>query len=257
MMRSAMNKHLSTFVVAVVTAAVTASAPAVAATLADYAKNADKVDGRHAVGAHAASGERAGRLVATNAQGRLPNDIIGTAPNAERVDGLEGEDLATKGIFDIVASPSGWLPFRSDAPLDIVRYPDFTRVTRGDNGFSSLTMPMQVPVKANGVALRLKSVTICYSDFTDQRIDFLRASVYRHTGSWGPSHVASVEDPTHRRDAACRTLKFGTDDWDPAPILQSGDTLTASIGITFDTTTREAELGAVTATLEQIQPGRP
>jgi hypothetical protein len=249
--------HLRTFVIAVVAAAVTAGAPAVAATLADYAKNADKVDGRHAVSAHASSDDRAGRLVATNARGRLPNDIIATAPNAELVDGLDSTDLATKGTFDIVASPAGWLPFRSEAPLHIVRYSSLIRVTRGDDGFSSLTMPMQIPVTANGVPLTLTSVTICYSAFTNQRIDFLRASVYRNTGSWSASHVASVEDPTHRRDHACRILEFGTNHWDPAPILQAGDTLTASIGITFDSTTREVELGSVTATLEQMETETP
>lgn len=40
------------------------------------ARNADKVDGKHAVGASASKAKRAGKLVATNKNGRLPNDII-------------------------------------------------------------------------------------------------------------------------------------------------------------------------------------
>jgi hypothetical protein len=57
-------------------------APAAAHHVVRFARNADKVDGRHAVGAGASQEERAGRLVATNSTGRLPNNIIRRAPNA-------------------------------------------------------------------------------------------------------------------------------------------------------------------------------
>jgi hypothetical protein len=84
-----LRKHSTTIVVAVVTAALTAGGPVIAATVADYAKDADKVDGKHAVSASATVSERKGKLVATNSAGRLPDTIIAKAPNAERLDGAD------------------------------------------------------------------------------------------------------------------------------------------------------------------------
>lgn len=40
------------------------------------AVNADRIDGRHAVGAYASRAKRAGKLVATNESGHLPRNII-------------------------------------------------------------------------------------------------------------------------------------------------------------------------------------
>ena len=56
--------------------------PAVSATVrhALYADRADKVDGKHAVGAGASLDSRSGKVVATGANGRLPNNIIARAP---------------------------------------------------------------------------------------------------------------------------------------------------------------------------------
>jgi hypothetical protein len=51
--------------------------------------NAHKVDGKHAVAAWASIAQRARKLVATNAQGKLPNNIINRAPNANLLDGLD------------------------------------------------------------------------------------------------------------------------------------------------------------------------
>jgi len=53
-----------------------------------YAHNSDRVDGRHAVGAGATSAGRAGKLVATNSAGFLPNNILRKAADADRLDGL-------------------------------------------------------------------------------------------------------------------------------------------------------------------------
>ncbi len=80
---------------AVVIAVVTAAAPGVAqGVLAVAGLNADMVDGRHAVGFGATVDNRRGRLVATNGvTGRLPNDIIAKAPNADKVDGHDANGL--------------------------------------------------------------------------------------------------------------------------------------------------------------------
>ena len=46
-------------------------------SIAAKVKNADKVDGKHAVTANAPSASGRARLVATDAAGTLPSDIIG------------------------------------------------------------------------------------------------------------------------------------------------------------------------------------
>ena len=79
--------HLPTLIAAVVASLLTAGGPALAGAVYD-AVNADKVDGRHAVGAGAKPSDRAGKLVATDGQGMLPNAIIARAPDAARFNGF-------------------------------------------------------------------------------------------------------------------------------------------------------------------------
>lgn len=88
MAAAALRRHATTMIVAMVTAAVTAGGPALARAAYD-AVNTDKVDGKHAVGAAATRSARAGKLVATNRAGRLPNNIIAKAPNANLLDGKD------------------------------------------------------------------------------------------------------------------------------------------------------------------------
>ena len=78
------KRHLTTILVAMVTAAVTAAAPSLAAAF--DALNAHKVDGKHAVGSGASATQRKGKLVATNKKGKLPNNIIAKAPDAVKAD---------------------------------------------------------------------------------------------------------------------------------------------------------------------------
>ena len=86
------RRDLRTVVIAVVAAAVTGLAvPAVSAVV--RATNADKVDGRHAVGSGATQAERARKVVATGRNGKLPNAIIAKAPNANKLDGLDSTDF--------------------------------------------------------------------------------------------------------------------------------------------------------------------
>jgi hypothetical protein len=83
-----LKQHLTTIVVAMITAAVTAGGPAIAETIADFARDSHKVDGLHAVDSTMDPGARAGKLVATNGSGRLPNNIIVKADDAQKLDGL-------------------------------------------------------------------------------------------------------------------------------------------------------------------------
>ena len=123
------RRHANTFAVAFVTAAVTAGAPAIAATIADYARDSDKVDGRHAVGARTSIAERKGRLVATNADtGQLPNNIIARAPDANRLDGLNSTEFALashhhdRRTFAFSVAPG------TDRPLAIRGFDSNTRI---------------------------------------------------------------------------------------------------------------------------------
>lgn len=73
-----LRKHLPTILVAMITAAVTAAAPAIGHGVrhALFAHNSEAVDGKSAVGAKASSEKRAKKLVATNALGRFPADLL-------------------------------------------------------------------------------------------------------------------------------------------------------------------------------------
>jgi hypothetical protein len=92
----ALRRHGTTALVAASVAALTAGGPAVAGSIVDFARNSDKVDGKHAVGAGASAPERAGKLVATNSAGRLPNNIIAQAPDSQK--------LAGQNLSEVVAS---------------------------------------------------------------------------------------------------------------------------------------------------------
>lgn len=94
-----LSRHVTTMVVAMVTAAVTAGGPALAHGVrhALFAHNADKVDGKHAVNAGASLASRAGKLVATGRTGRLPNNIITKAPDADKLDGINSTGFLRAG----------------------------------------------------------------------------------------------------------------------------------------------------------------
>ena len=80
------RRHLSVALTAAVVCTIFTAGPSLARAAFD-ANNADKVDGKHAVGADASISFRAGKLVATGARGQLPSDIIGVAQDAARLGG--------------------------------------------------------------------------------------------------------------------------------------------------------------------------
>jgi hypothetical protein len=87
-----LRRHLPIVITAVLTATVFSAAPTVARAAYD-AVNSDKVDGKHAVGAGASVATRAGKLVATNSNGRLPNNIIDKAPDSNALDGRDSTEF--------------------------------------------------------------------------------------------------------------------------------------------------------------------
>lgn len=96
-----MRDHIRRFTPYVVTAVLVWTAigvgPSVASAAYD-ALNARKVDGLSAVKSDATVHQRAGKLVATNRHGRLPNNIIKTAPNATRFHHLPLSRVRTQWI---------------------------------------------------------------------------------------------------------------------------------------------------------------
>jgi hypothetical protein len=95
------RKHAS-LIIAVMAIAVLAASHATAqdettkppAAVPAAGVNADTVDGRHAVGAAASLAARAGRLVATNAEGYLPANIVKKATDADKLDGVDSSGFA-------------------------------------------------------------------------------------------------------------------------------------------------------------------
>ena len=84
--------------VAVIAAVCAAVVAAPTGAVAAYVANADKVDNKHAVGAKASVTKRAGKLVATNKNGRLPNDIIAKAPDSALFNGLTLRQARTQWL---------------------------------------------------------------------------------------------------------------------------------------------------------------
>jgi hypothetical protein len=91
------RRYAELFGVAAAAAILTMAGPAVARTIADFAENSDKVDGKHAVGSSSTIAARKGKLVATSRKtGRLPNNIIKKAPDAARLGGKRPRAYALK-----------------------------------------------------------------------------------------------------------------------------------------------------------------
>jgi hypothetical protein len=94
--RTTVRRTLQTGVAAMIVAATVAGGPALAGAVAFDAENADKVDGKHAVGAGASIDARRGKLVATDrTTGRLPADIIDSTAFAT----ITAGDTADGGRF--------------------------------------------------------------------------------------------------------------------------------------------------------------
>lgn len=92
-----LRRHVPVAVTAAVICSLFAGGPSVARAAFD-AVNADKVDGKHAVGSGAGINARKGKLVATNGStGRLPNDIIKKAQDANLLDGRDSTAYRVTG----------------------------------------------------------------------------------------------------------------------------------------------------------------
>jgi hypothetical protein len=118
-MRKLLARDIRTAVIAALTASIVMAAPAVGSAVVAMARNSDKVDGLHAVGSGASIRARRGKLVATSPKtGRLPNNIIATAPNATRLAGKSAGKFALKaslssaGTINSATNPVAWSKLR-------------------------------------------------------------------------------------------------------------------------------------------------
>ena len=89
-------------------------APAVARVVADFARDAGRVDGFNAVGPRAES--RAGKIVATDKDGRLPDDIIDRAPDALRL-----ADRRARAYQMRCSGPGGYASVPEDVGSDWIQ----------------------------------------------------------------------------------------------------------------------------------------
>ena len=94
-------RYARTIAFAVACLSIGAVSPSVAAGV--FADNSDKVDGKHAVGAGASVANRAGKLVATNSNGRLPNNIIVRALDSGKLGGQPASSYA-RDLVQVVGS---------------------------------------------------------------------------------------------------------------------------------------------------------
>ena len=99
-MRARLRRQTPILVTAAVVALLVSLGPQAAMAAYD-AVNSDKVDGKHAVGAGASATKRAGKLVATDGSGRLPNGIIAKAPDSDRLDGHDSSELLLDSVGSV------------------------------------------------------------------------------------------------------------------------------------------------------------
>jgi len=146
-MRDRVKAFLPYVAVAVLASGMTSGGPALAKAAFD-ARNAHKVDGLHAVGADASVNERAGRLVATAPRsGRLPNNIIAKAPDADRLDGKNASAFVAAPanqrfaiIYPLSNGTVGFMAIREDASVRDKSDPNAT-VTRVGKGRYCINAP--------------------------------------------------------------------------------------------------------------------
>lgn len=157
------RRNLTTMLVAFGTAAITAGGPAIAATIADYARNADKVDGKHAVGAGASIAARKGKLVATSGTtGRLPNNIVAKPPDADRLDGFNSGAFWRKSESVHAATAVNSALLQGWAADDLIRVAsgasgDSPTLTTSPQSYGS---PMSIIAPGPGFVLVTSSMTV-------------------------------------------------------------------------------------------------
>ena len=213
------RKNLHVLVIALVVGMVVAAGPVTAAIY--DAMNAHKVDGKHAVGAGASSSRRADNLVATDSSGRLPNNIIRKAPDANRLDGKDSSAFVGRaGIFEVPYF-GPWLPGDpSSTPASASA--TSTEVTKSSLGQSNVQgVPPQIPASMFGKKVRVIAFELCYNA-TDPDVVITEFNVQGlHQTTWGSAQGDYlVYDDDDYDDSTCRMFTAAsTDATGDGPVL--------------------------------------
>lgn len=234
-MRLRKGSDARVILVAAITTMAVVGAPAIAETVqkALFAENSDKVDGRHAVGAGASAENRAGKLVATDNQGRLPNNIIKKAPDANKLDGRDfTEFVDASGTSQFTEMSPDW-----NTNDDISQNEDatFVNFTPNETGTGFIEMMPHIPAKLLGQQLALESFEVCYSvNGSTTTIEQFRANVWSSAEPGNSSGVAMSSSDSPRTNDICEVVTG-----DPIPMPDDGfivfrvETETTDIGGSF------------------------
>lgn len=155
------------------------------ATQAWKAKRADKVDGRHAVGASASRTRRAGKLVATNGAGRLPDDIIAEAPDAAR---LGGQAPATYTTY--------WLAVRADGTIrsHSVGLEGVSVSKLAGNGRYCIALPKELVVQTDAVMGSIQESVGGSQDYTIAITTSIASNACKVSGRWDVAVRTRIND---------------------------------------------------------------
>jgi hypothetical protein len=230
-----------------ITAAVTASAPALAHGVqhALFAHNADKVDGKHAVGAGSTLEGRKGKLVATNrTTGRLPDNIIATAPDADKLDGKDSSEFL-RGNQIRISHNGQWSVVKFGLSDGSVReYQGAVRIEATNGELAWAQLHLVGPVAIGPANFALKSVRVCYLVSAGEKID--GTAIYDQSDLL----IHEVfEDPTDRTVSAwppeCYTVTPA------APIVPQGS-LALTLKFDANAVGDFLDIGAVEATWARV-----
>jgi hypothetical protein len=221
-----LRNHMGTILVAMITAAVTAAAPAMAHGVqhALFAHNADKVDGKHAVGAGSTLEARKGKLVATSGTtGRLPDNIIAMAPNSDQLDGKDSTDFLKAGQIRI-SHNGAWSVVKFGLSDGTVReFQGAVRIESTNGQLAWAQLHLVGPVAIGPTDYALKAVRVCLLVSEGEKVDgtaiydqsdLLIHEVFedptdRTTSTWPPDCYSVVPpDPIVPQGSLALTLKF-------------------------------------------------
>jgi len=241
------RENIKLLAVATVCILVSITGP-VAARAAFDAMNAHKVDGKHAVGAGASIANRKGKLVATSATtGRLPNNIIATAPDAAKL----GAKPAAAYRF-ISLDPMSWF-LRNGAVVNTGFGPN-AGVSMPDAGNAAVDFGFTIPPSYSRGALKLRvlwhtGATGCTVHLRSNYVSVGQVGGPHNVGLTtedGMSDPGPVTVPAVANNLAATVYTLTSPD--PAKSLHAGDKFILSFFRATDSCTSAVVVGAASIT---------
>jgi hypothetical protein len=218
-----------------------------------FAHNADKVDGKHAVGFGATKAARKGKLVATDPEtGFLPNNIVAKARDADKLDGQDSSAFYAAGSTVVDSAqldglgPSAFVqktgaitvstqgPWQTASPATTLTSLSLTsaQYSRSSDGDSILYLYPDMQLGIYGNAFQLVGVRYC-ADSNDGDVVLSKVTLAETSTAAddGDEFVdASESDETPRQEDACRILMMSE------PRESFGDLSVVALELKFTTT---------------------